>query len=139
MKITIETIPHSDQRYNTVGDWTGSAGSQLSIKVSGCDDWRMECLVAVHELVEAILCEHANVSANEVDNFDLAWTPHDGLVEPGEDADAPYYGQHLRATALEKRLATYLGIEWSEYEEAIGEAQASWRTDEYEDEEDYHV
>jgi hypothetical protein len=56
MKIVIETIPHLDQRYKTCGDWFYE-GEDLHIKVSDLKDWKKEATIAVHELVEAILCK----------------------------------------------------------------------------------
>lgn len=85
MKILIETIPHSEQRYPTVGDWQwtqvkvlGRSGfpaddklvPTLHIKVSEMSDWRHEALVAIHEAVEALLCKYAGITEQEVDDFD---------------------------------------------------------------------
>ena len=57
MKILIETIKHSEQRYPTVGDyWTDSDGT-LQVRVSEMGDDRYALLVAVHEVIEAFLCQ----------------------------------------------------------------------------------
>ena len=56
MKITIETIPHNTHRYPTIGDWQFLPAKEgelnLSIKVSDMGDWKLESLIALHELVE---------------------------------------------------------------------------------------
>ncbi len=129
MRITIRAIPHADHRYATVGDWqfdevpSVAAGEDplciLHIKVSQLSDWRREALVAVHELVEALICKHANVTTEQVDEFDMNFeaTRKDGDdSEPGDDPAAPYYKEHQIATGIERLLATQLGVCWRDYE-----------------------
>jgi len=120
MRITIETIPHSKQRYKTVGDWRRlDFSDDLHITVSNLGDWRMEVLVAIHELIEALLCRVDGVAEAEVDIFDFDWAPHGNLEEPGDDVEAPYYEQHQRASGYERLLAADLEVSWVEYERAI--------------------
>ena len=45
MKITIDTIPHNQQRYPTVGDWAFDSNGNLIIAVSDLGDWRYNALV----------------------------------------------------------------------------------------------
>ena len=111
MKIVIETVPHAEQRYNTIGDWQWD-GSTLNIKVSQMGDWRKEMLVGVHELVETLLCKKAGVTEEQVDAFDLA---HPELHEPGDSTLAPYYKQHKIAIAVEDLLIKELGVDEDEY------------------------
>lgn len=135
MKILIETIPHSEQRYPTVGDWRwelhplpqpknslpadgialGSEGV-LHIRVSQLSDWRHEALVGLHEAIEALLCKHAGVSEAIVDAFDLNFK---GEGEPGDDTGAPYHIQHQYATNVEALMASWLDVNWYEYEEEV--------------------
>ena len=120
MKIIIETIPHDQQRYPTVGDWYYE-GETLHIKVSELGNERMVQLVAVHELVEVILCQHAGVSQESVDEFDTKFeldrkaglhTPED---EPGDDLAAPYRKQHCFATAVERMMGAEMDVPWNDY------------------------
>jgi hypothetical protein len=125
MRIVIETIPHDQQRYDTVGDWQ-FIGDDLIIKVSKFfpklvrepivpyDNY--EFLIGIHELIEAILCKAYGIKEEEVDYFDMS---HENHPDPGSLKDAPYYRQHLIATIIEKMLASELGVIWEEYEEAI--------------------
>lgn len=118
MNITIKVIPHEVQRYPTVGDWF-YVGDDLEIHVSKLSDWRHEMLIAVHELYEALLCEHDGVTQKQVDDFDKAYEAnrdrnHD--TEPGDDPAAPYRRQHFRATNIERQLADALDVNWQEYE-----------------------
>lgn len=126
MRILIETIPHRSQRYGTCGDWrwvqstTSSLGNHLLIRVSSLGDWRYEALVAMHELIEALLCQERGIAEPEVDQFDLHWVPEaGGPDEPGDDIEAPYYREHQYATAVERALAVELRVYWQLYERAI--------------------
>ena len=123
MKILIETIPHSEQRYNTVGDYTRTPDG-WHIRVSQLPDWREEALIAVHELVELLLCEARGIPDAAIDVWDMTWVPYytteTGWVnEPGADPSAPYYHEHVCATGVELLLATELGVQWELYESHI--------------------
>lgn len=122
MKITIETIPHEQQRYPTVGDWQYDESGNLTIRVSQLSDWRREALIAVHELVEVILCKGVGLSQEAVDAFDIAFEKKrapDDDSEPGDNPNAPYRRQHCFATAVERMLCAELGVSWEEYEEEL--------------------
>lgn len=121
MKIQIETIPHSDQRYPTVGDWWFE-GDTIQIRVSELSNWKFEMLIAVHELVEVLLCKHSKIKQADVDDFDKkfeAARQPENDDEPGDDVDAPYRTQHCIATGIERILAAEFGVVWKEYEEEL--------------------
>jgi len=115
MKITIETVAHADQRYDTVGDWQW-CGNDLVVRVSYMDDWRHVAAIAVHELVEALLCRDMGVSQEAVDKFDTAYK---GDGEPGDDPQAPYRDEHCIATAVERMLIATFGISWADYDAKV--------------------
>jgi hypothetical protein len=117
MRITIETILHEDQRYPTVGDWLFLDPYHLLIRVSEMGDWRYEAAVAVHELVEAMLCKQDDVAEAVVDAFDMGFGSEHG--EPGDDPAAPYHRQHCFATAVERMFIAALGVPWAEYDAAV--------------------
>lgn len=137
MKILIETIPHSDQRYSTVGDWQWKRAMDtnisqidsliepvLVIKVSAMSDWRYEALAGIHEAIEALLCKAADIDEAQVDNFDLGWEDNrvmgqEAFIEPGDHPNAPYHRQHKLATAVEIQLAHNLDVNWTEYEREV--------------------
>lgn len=125
MKITIETIEHSQQPYPTVGDWRFKDDGSLSIKVSKMSDWRHEMLVAIHELVESALCEQAGITTEAVDAFDIEYEKRRSkalvlsLREPGDDPSAPYFRQHFIATNIERQMADAFGVNWTEYEKEV--------------------
>lgn len=127
MRIIIETVDHKDQRYDTVGDWqvdpmlpvtdrVDTPATDLLIRVSRMADWRSEALVAVHELVEALLCKQSGVTQEMVDAWDMNWNPalpepaRDG--EPGDDLRAPYHRQHQIAEVIERALCEFFKLDW---------------------------
>lgn len=117
MNVTIETIPHTKHRYPTVGDYWWE-GCSLRIKVSETGDWRMNMLVAVHELVEALLAEERGISEEVITAFDLSVPDH---PDPGHHPDAPYRKEHFFAECIERLLCAEFGIMWQEYEARLDE------------------
>lgn len=119
MRIVIETIPHDQQRYPTAGDWYRDEGA-LNIRVSETLDPRDAILVALHEMVEALLCEHRNIDEQEVTKFDLAVEP-DGqwADDPGHCPDAPYHKEHVFAECVERLMARELDRNWQEYDAGL--------------------
>lgn len=125
MKIIITTTDHKNQRYPTVGDWYFEktvTEEVLQIKVSKLSDFRREMLIAVHELVEALLCYRDGVTQEQVDAFDMAYEktrPEGDDSEPGDSSEAPYQRQHCVATGIERILAAHLNVDWAEYEKEL--------------------
>lgn len=124
MKITIESIPHLMQRYNTVGDWAFEADGTLVINVSEMPDQRSMIGVAIHELAEAILCKYAGITAEQVDEWDMNFK---GEGEPGNDPACPYLIPHIMAQAIEARFTEMLGLKWTEYDKNVEKISATWR------------
>lgn len=126
MTIIIETIEHKDQRYSTVGDWffeSHTPGNQvLRINVSKMADWRHEACIAVHELVEVLMCMEAGISQADVDRFDKEFEANrhpDSVEEPGDSLDAPYRKQHGIASGIERILGAELGVDWNKYADEV--------------------
>jgi hypothetical protein len=116
MHVTIQTIPHSDQRYPTVGDWVWVDEHNLVIRVSHLGERRYETLIAVHELVEAVLCRERGIAEEVVVAFDMGY---EGDGEPGDEPDSPYHREHAEATTIERHLALLMGVCWDEYDNAV--------------------
>jgi hypothetical protein len=116
MKITSKTIEHSQQRYDTIGDWRIDRKGNIHVKVSKVHNDDFEFLISIHEQIEAFFCQKHGISGKEVDAFDLTFR---GEGEPGDDRKAPYHKEHVFATKVEKMLAAELGIEWNAYDEYI--------------------
>jgi hypothetical protein len=122
VNVKIVTIPHEEQRYPTVGDWVVN-GDNLYISVSKMSDPRYELLVAVHELVEVLLCKERGIPQELVDKFDMEYeasrSEWDTTSEPGDAAGAPYKKEHFFATTVERLLAAELGVDWEKYEAEV--------------------
>lgn len=119
LKIEIKTIPDTEQRYDTVGDYQTKADGSQTITVSDMADSRYEFLIALHELIESYLCKERDITDAMIDAFDMEYerTREPGNVddEPGDDSTAPYHQEHLFATKMEKLMAQELGVDWEEY------------------------
>lgn len=122
MKILIETIPHSQQRYETVGDYKYIEDGTLHITVSEMHDDRYCSLVAIHELIEAKLTEWKGIKEQAITDFDMSFEDkrEDGNIdEPGFDEKAPYLLEHTFATSVELGMCAMAGISWTAYEKVI--------------------
>jgi hypothetical protein len=126
MNIDIRVIPHSEQRYETVGDWYWSSDYMtpvLHIRVSDTGNEVSNFLLIIHELIEALTCHVRGVSQSDVDHFDME--AHHSCSEPGDHKDAPYTHEHSIATAAERMCAAFLEIKWASHEENIDRVQSS--------------
>ena len=90
-KIQIEIIPHSQQRYPTVGDYWEENGV-WHLRISEMADWRYKLLVAIHELAEMALAIHRNILEKDISDFDVIFETerakglHGVSDEPGNDS-----------------------------------------------------
>lgn len=121
MKITIETIQHDSQRYETVGDWWFDEAGNLEIRVSNMGNWKYEALVAFHELAEVLLCKDRGITTEMVDAFDKAFEARraGNTDEPGDDPACPCRKEHFFATTVERALSAELGVDWAEYDNKV--------------------
>ena len=122
MKIQLRTIPHSEQRYETVGDWENLPDGSLRISVSdmGNDDYAF--LVAIHDAVEVWLCTKRGITDEAVSAFDIEYEknrPEGDESEPGDHPDAPYRKEHFFATNIERMIALELGVDWAQYDQKV--------------------
>lgn len=118
----IRTIPHRQQRYNTVGDYQTSDNGNVYFTISEMANWRYEFLVALHEQIEKMLCFHRDISEARIDAFDIRYEENrkeGDLSEPGDDPSAPYHNEHMLATIIEKLVANELGVDWDEYDKTV--------------------
>lgn len=125
MNINIQTIPHDQHRYPTCGDWWLDTEGNLQIRVSAMGNQDYEALVALHELVEVLLCKKRGISTERVDAFDMQFEKdrelglHGENDEPGDDPQAPYKREHFFATNIEALMSSELGVDWKTYESTI--------------------
>jgi len=119
----VRTIPHAEQRYDTVGDYFTKDGV-VQFRVSELGDWRFEFLVFLHEAVEKALTKYHGVSEAEIDKFDTAYENarlEGDFSEPGDCVKAPYHDAHVISTGIEAQVAHFLGVDWVEYDKKVRE------------------
>jgi hypothetical protein len=116
MRIVVETLPGDHQRYPTAGDYWRDADGTIQVRVSEMGNEQYELLVALHEIIEFMLCDARGISEADITSFDMR---HLHLDEPGEHPDAPYRKEHAFAEAVERLLAHEFGITWDEYSAGV--------------------
>lgn len=105
-------------RYPTCGDWFYK-GETLHIRIAKMSDWRYEFCIEIHERIEAALCRYLGIGQKQVDRFDIA---HEKKRKEGDESEsgdspkAPYRIPHCLATGVERIVAAFLGVVWSDYE-----------------------
>lgn len=120
MKIEIKSIDPASMRYPTAGDWEWLPDGSLLVTVPNYGNQELSgLLVAIHEIVEAVLCKRDGVTDEEVTRFD---TEHPLLEEPGDDPRAPYHKQHMVAMAIERDAAIAWGIDWDKHNQWVTDA-----------------
>lgn len=130
MKIQIESIPHSIQRYPTCGDWFVDEAGTMQIKVSEEMGEDSCFLVALHELFEARVAMKNGVTVKQVDDFDIAYEKAHRMggtlegerldeSEPGDDPSCPVFVEHGLATAIEQIACVSMGIPWHEHNKRV--------------------
>ena len=115
--IKIITRPDDQMRYSTAGDWYHD-GDTLSIDVVEQNDPRHSLLIAIHELVEALLCAHNGVTQETVDHWDMILCADSD--EPADVPHCPYAREHQTAEVIERIMAQALGVDWIDYTRSIG-------------------
>jgi len=126
-KLTIiATIPHKEQKYDTVGNyWTDREGN-LQIRVSDLQNPKMEMLIVIHELIEKMLVDHAGISDDDITAFDEKFEKKrlsGNIDEPGDDKNCNYKKEHCIATGIERIMCSLLGVDWKTYEEKCNNAK----------------
>ena len=122
MRVVIETIPHVEQRYDTCGDWVWHPDGSLHIRISEMPHQpQSEWLVALHEMVEAVLCAYDGIEEEDVTKWDLDYLAAGGQGEPGEAPGSPYRTQHETATIIERIVCQSMGLAWAEHDKTVEE------------------
>lgn len=114
LRIEIEVIPHSKQRYPTLGDYFWDENGVLQVRVSDMNNQYFEGMVIVHELIEELLTRFKGIPEEEIQKFDIENLDSD---DPGSLEDAPYHLEHMFALEVEKAMCEYMGFTWEEYDE----------------------
>lgn len=122
MKMSIRTIEHNSQRYDTVGDYfLLNDGETKCFLISKMGNEDFEFCVLIHELIEEHLASKRGIREREIIEFDTRFNIKketgeiEGNVEPGDDPKCPYRNEHKFAENIERMIAFELGIDWEEY------------------------
>lgn len=107
-QIIINFIDPSNQKYDTLGDYT-LKDDILTISVSKSKNDKFDHMVALHELVEAILAYHNDINFKVIDEFDMQFEKAGCIGEPGDDIGAPYFHEHHIADVVERLVGTQIG------------------------------
>ena len=109
--ISIETIKHEKQRYDTAGDYLQYNKYLWCFYISKMDNIDYEFLVLIHELIEWRLTQKRGIKEEDITKFDI----ESGSDDPGALKNAPYHKEHMFATRIEKLLAKELGVDLDKY------------------------
>ena len=115
MKITIEVIEHKDQRLGVIGDWYFEPNGDLVVRVSDLGDWKYNFLVGRHEMDEAILCKHAGITTEMVDEDQANAKDSDDPDSFSGYPGARLQNQHNDALSAEWVMSRLLGVDWKSY------------------------
>ena len=118
------TIPIDKQPYPTPAYHHWNSDGTLIILVSG-KNWKYNCCLQEHEMVEAALCIKDRIHLADIIAFDKQWKhiPGSGIEEPGADPKAPYHKEHMFALDMEHQMSDALGMNWITYNKEMEEAQ----------------
>lgn len=124
MNATLAEIDHQHQRYETVGDFLVDGGELQHVLIlsSRMPNPDFIFLVQIHEVVEAYLCLKHGITQDQVDEFDMVYEANrkeGDTTEPGDSLDAPYYQEHLIASAVERFAAQMFGVDWEVYSKTV--------------------
>lgn len=119
-EINIKVIPHSEQKYETVGNYWRDSDGSIQIRISELPRNTYELIVAAHEFFEVILTEARGIPERAITDFDIAFENERRIGnedEPGDDINAPYRLEHCIATAVERLMCSELYESWKNYDE----------------------
>lgn len=121
MKVVIETIPHDQHRYPTIGDYWTDADGTKHIRVSELPDRRYAILIALHELIESEICDFRGIPEEAITAFDKQHCDDDDpwVDDPGNCPEAPYHREHVFAECIERLVARELDVNWQEYDAVL--------------------
>jgi hypothetical protein len=109
-RIVYKTISHSEQRYNTLGDYFLQFDG-WNFRSSGSTA-ECEAAIFIHEFVEWFLTQKKGITEESITAFDIKHIKH---PDPGMLKNAPYHRQHLIAMKFEKMFLKEVGMTWKKY------------------------
>lgn len=136
MKITIEFVPNEEVKarkgfggadwfFDHYGDYDAFSRrvrpQSLTIRVANELPREEQMALAIHELVEAVLCEQFGIKTEDVDKFDLQHLDDEKnpAFNSGDHHASPYYAPHQFATSVERMIAALMNVDWNAYDERL--------------------
>lgn len=129
MEIWIKSIPLKElvERYGceSAGDYWRPTPNLLNVRAADTGNEDFNFLISLHELLEEILCTKRGIKETDIQAFDQMFDREqkEGLhpedAEPGNDPRAPYYREHMFATAMETLMCNEMGLKLCDYDEAV--------------------
>lgn len=129
LNIRILTIPHSEQAYDTVGNYWVDKDGVMQFRVSDLGNPWKELGVIIHELIESYLLLLRGVPWDSIDKFDIAYENARAsgkapcgckpFEEPGDDPHAPYRKEHRFSENIERQFIHEAGVDWKEYSDQV--------------------
>ena len=124
MDITVKVIPNEQIKERagfTGADWWYDEEGNLQIRIAQMSTREREMALAVHEIVECILCKFHGVKVEDVDKFDEVAEANGHNIDAGDLAGCPYGREHTAATACERIVAMELNVGgWASYDRELG-------------------
>jgi hypothetical protein len=123
MKIEIQvTDPELARRSGSPGDWSyNPQGNKLVIRVARMRDRRSEVATIVHELVEALLCEHNGISDTVVSSWNRDFMNHLDAADPADPEEAPHHRQHLIAQEIESQVLHAMQLDPADHDRNVAQ------------------
>lgn len=124
MKIIIETIPISDMRYPTCGDYWYDEQGTLQVRVADMGNDFYEKMVVIHELIEEALTKQNGITEQQIMDFDLDFESNrkeGNLDEPGFAENCIYKKEHTFATSVELGMCAIVGEDFMLYDKTVNE------------------
>lgn len=121
LNIEMKTIKQSEHRYETLGDYWDDVDGKTHIRCTALKSTDSEFLVCLHEFIEQYLLKKRGISELDVQDFDIAFEKEraegkwDEYAEPGDDPRAPYRTEHFIAEAVERIVASFIGVDWRQH------------------------
>ena len=117
MRIAVK-ITNGPIRFEQLDDYQ-KFGQDIDFTVRDTGNDLYTKLILIHALIEQAMTEHQGVSGEEIDRWDEY---HPASMEPGDEEGCPYGVAHKLATSVERQIIDALGLNWVEYENAIGDS-----------------
>lgn len=111
MVVPLEKMPMAGE----CGFWM-PWGKNIDVKAAKTRSDVSDMAVILHEMVEAFLCIKHGVAEKDVSEWDQKWHDAEMKGEPGDHPSAPYHGEHVAATAVERAFVTSSGMTWEEHD-----------------------